>query len=200
MSAASDWDVRGGTRSGVWRLDVRTDSGAASFADVVAGWQGDADLRERFAAALAGAPYDAFCWESPPLTMGSRDEPFECVLVDSPALSALPSDPTPFEGVFDALGPGERIATFPNLGGDAVLVAPAPAPGEPPYPHLAAFVRSAPPERVHALWRAVGEAVYERIGARPLWVSTAGLGVGWVHVRLDTRPKYYRYAPYRRAP
>ena len=29
------------------------------------------------------------------------------------------------------------------------------------------------------------------------WISTAGLGVPWVHVRLDRRPKYYQYDRYR---
>ena len=31
----------------------------------------------------------------------------------------------------------------------------------------------------------------------PVWVSTAGAGVSWLHVRLDDRPKYYGYQPYR---
>ena len=35
-----------------------------------------------------------------------------------------------------------------------------------------------------------------RLGGKPVWLSTAGLGVGWLHVRLDDRPKYYRHAPY----
>jgi hypothetical protein len=29
------------------------------------------------------------------------------------------------------------------------------------------------------------------------WVSTSGLGVPWVHVRLDERPKYFQFGPYR---
>jgi hypothetical protein len=29
--------------------------------------------------------------------------------------------------------------------------------------------------------------------------STAGAGVSWLHVRLDDRPKYNGYAPYREA-
>jgi hypothetical protein len=33
--------------------------------------------------------------------------------------------------------------------------------------------------------------------ANPEWLSTAGAGVSWLHVRLDDRPKYYGYAPYR---
>jgi hypothetical protein len=34
----------------------------------------------------------------------------------------------------------------------------------------------------------------------PAWISTAGDGVAWLHGRVDRRPKYYRYAPYRAAP
>ncbi len=38
--------------------------------------------------------------------------------------------------------------------------------------------------------------MHARVGDRPTWLSTAGHGVAWLHVRLDTRPKYYRYTPY----
>ncbi|WP_391540805.1 DUF6940 family protein [Halomicronema hongdechloris] len=34
--------------------------------------------------------------------------------------------------------------------------------------------------------------------SRPRWVNASGLGVAWLHVRLDTRPKYYQHEPYRR--
>ena len=30
----------------------------------------------------------------------------------------------------------------------------------------------------------------------PVWVSTAGMGVSWLHVRFDSRPKYYRWGEY----
>ena len=32
----------------------------------------------------------------------------------------------------------------------------------------------------------------------PTWVSTAGGGVAWLHVRLDSAPKYYTHRPYTR--
>ena len=32
---------------------------------------------------------------------------------------------------------------------------------------------------------------------RPLWLSTNGLGVAWLHARIDARPKYYSHRPYR---
>ena len=34
------------------------------------------------------------------------------------------------------------------------------------------------------------DKVEARIDDRPLWLSTAGDGVAWLHVRLDQRPKY----------
>jgi hypothetical protein len=49
----------------------------------------------------------------------------------------------------------------------------------------------------HALWRTVGKTLQERIAEQPVWLSTAGGGVSWLHVRLDSRPKYYGYHPYK---
>jgi hypothetical protein len=36
----------------------------------------------------------------------------------------------------------------------------------------------------------------QRVSASPLWLSTAGMGVSWLHLRLDSRPKYYRHRSY----
>jgi hypothetical protein len=91
------------------------------------------------------------------------------------------------------------VVTFASLGGDAVLVAPCPDPAGGNLAHLASFTATASPRRQQALWNAVGDAFAARIGARPLWLSTAGHGVGWLHVRLDSRPKYYRHTDYMRA-
>jgi uncharacterized protein DUF6940 len=50
-----------------------------------------------------------------------------------------------------------------------------------------------------ALWHAVGGAMRRRVGSKPVWLSTAGAGVSSLHVRLDDRPKYYGFAPFRHA-
>ena len=92
------------------------------------------------------------------------------------------------------------MVEFPNLGNDAVMV--VPCPGGPPaaYGHLGAFVRRAPESQRHAFWGRVGAAMQRRLDARPIWLSTAGAGVSWLHVRLDDRPKYYGHGPYRVIP
>ncbi len=48
--------------------------------------------------------------------------------------------------------------------------------------------------------RAVGKAVLDTVGPSKLWVSTSGAGVYWLHLRLDSYPKYYTYSPYRGSP
>ncbi len=159
------------------------------------GWQADAEFRSLFNALLADAPYAAFRWETPPVTADGTARPFEFVALDSPNLARRP-DPAAFAEHWPAAENG--IATVPNLGGDATLVIPMPLAEPSAYGHLAAFVRLAPEPQRDALWRAVGEAMAWRVGAAPVWLSSAGAGVPWLHVRLDDRPKYYGHDPYRR--
>jgi hypothetical protein len=177
------------------RFALALDGRTATFADVFRGWQGDAGFRSLFNALLADAPFAAFRWETPALTAATVTGPFECVLLDSPGLAVRP-DPEPFAEHFS--GTEGDVASFMNLGGDAILIVPCPVAEPSAYGHLAAFVRLAPERQRHALWRSVGEAMTRRVGARPVWLSTAGAGVSWLHVRLDNRPKYYSYEPYRR--
>jgi hypothetical protein len=175
------------------RYAMLRDSGAVSAADVIAAWRTDGAFRRFFNSLLAEAPYTAFRWETPVLTAATASKPFEFVLLDSPGL-ARRVDREAFAEFFDAAKP---VVSFANLGKDAVLVVPCPTVEDAAYGHLAAFVRLAPAAQADALWQAVGEAMTRRVGAKPVWLSTAGGGVSWLHVRLDDRPKYYGYAPYR---
>ena len=90
----------------------------------------------------------------------------------------------------------QGIVSFANLSGDATLIVPSPRIGIDAYGHLAAFIRQAPSSQIDKLWRVIGSTVKSRIGKTPLWLSTAGGGVAWLHVRLDSYPKYYGYSPY----
>jgi hypothetical protein len=179
------------------RFTVHLDWQPATFADVLRGWQGDAEFRTVFNALLADSPYTAFRWETPPVTKSTLSQPFEFVLLDSPGLARRP-DPDAFAEHFDKAGVG--VVVFPNLGGDAIMVVPCPLAEPSAYGHLAAFVRHAPEHQRHALWQSVGEAMMRRVGTKPVWLSTAGAGVSWLHVRLDDRPKYYGHVPYREWP
>ena len=168
---------------------------ALSWREVLDGWKGDVAFRRVYARAIADAPFDALFWECTSLDASSLDDPFEHVLVESGRLSTVAADAAAFAG---KLAP-PPIATFPNLGHDAVLVAPTRMADPSCYPHLATFLRGGPTGQVDALFEHVGRAVSVS-STSPLWVSTSGLGVYWVHVRLDSRPKYYTHEPFRRGP
>ena len=159
-------------------------------------WCNQAEFRELFTASISDSPFEAFFRETPAVSNRNWDQPFEYVLVQSAALSRLHPDFSPFEAHFLA-HPSEAVLTFPNLGGDAVLVVPTPLVNEACYPHLGRFLRTAPPSQADALWQRVGLAMQERVSNLPVWLSTAGMGVSWLHLRLDSRLKYYRHPPYK---
>ena len=172
-----------------------SNAGVLTYEQAIQAWQNDAEFRSFFGSVLKDADFESFRWETPPLTNESATRIFECVVIDNPGLARHP-DSAAFAEHFTS-GNEEGIATFPNLGGDAIMVVPCPRGPEEAYGHLAAFMRNAPEPQRHALWRAVGSAMQRRLSSRPVWLSTAGAGVSWLHIRLDDRPKYYSYAPYR---
>lgn len=127
------------------------------------------------------------------MTRTTADRPFEFVLLDDPGL-ARKADRRAFAEHFAGRA---DVISFANLSGDAVMIVPEPVAADPAYGHLAAFVRLAPEAQRHEFWAAVGAALAARLDDRPVWLSTAGAGVAWLHARLDDRPKYYGHAPYR---
>lgn len=151
-------------------------------------------FRSFFIELLQEIPFHTYQWETPPVSSNTKEQPFEFVVTNNPGID-LPPDPGPFRQYFGE----DPIAVFDNLGGDAKLVAPQPhsQTQDYNYSHIGVFSRQAPPDQQQALWKRVGEAVEARLSERPLWLNTAGGGVAWLHVRLDSRPKYYRYKPYR---
>lgn len=178
------------------RITFTDKSGALPFRKVVDLWQTSEEFRKFFTATITECKFDAFFWETPPVKKETLESQFEFVLVASASLSRLVPDPSPFRSQFSSHD-SEPVLTFPNLGGDALLVVPAPLADETCYTHLARFLRDAPRSQVDAFWRSVGNAMHDRVSSAPIWLSTAGLGVSWLHLRLDTRPKYYRYERYK---
>jgi hypothetical protein len=166
------------------------------YADALTLWQNDEDFRSFFIAILSDTPFSAYRWETPAVTTDLANRQFEFVLLDSPEI-AVTANATAFAEHFTTSDSNDGIVVFPNLGKDATLVVPSPHGPEPAYGHLAAFIRNAPDAQKHALWRIVGQTMQEQISDQPLWLSTAGGGVSWLHVRLDSWPKYYGFEQYK---
>jgi hypothetical protein len=181
----------------VLRFRLHRDDVQLRWSEVIQGWQDDSAFRSFFIALLADAPFPAYFWESPPVSGDSIDQDFEFVLANSPQLADIRTDKHAFTDHFSSLRSGVSVIDFANLGGDATLV--VPCPGEPlsAYSQIAAFSRGANDDQQHKLWASVGATFEHMIGRQPVWLSTSGLGVYWVHLRLDSSPKYYTHEPYR---
>ena len=171
-------------------------SGQLLTAEVVlARWRDEASFRTFFIAALMANDYPGFFWEMPPLSAQSAGNPFECVAIRDDSLALVRADDSDFAEHLNAAS--ESVAVFPNLGGDALLIAPRRISGVDCYGHIAAFLRGAPAAQQQSLFRAIGIEAEKLLQAgRRFWISTSGLGVPWLHVRLDSHPKYYQHRPY----
>lgn len=143
---------------------------------------------------LRSSKFEGFFWEVKPVDESRLNEKFIFVLVRGDILASLKADSSAFKKHFTN---SDSVVSFPNLGGDAQLVVPAPVSSESDYGHLARFVRTAPQNQILKFWKTIGEQFSFSVGAKNKWLSTAGLGVFWLHIRIDSKPKYYRHNAYK---
>ena len=169
-----------------------------SYEIVINYWLESTEFRNFYFSVLRDSPFDAYFWEHPPVSNLNIKQVYEFVLVPSPQLSKVSADPSSFQEKFNSKQFDENILTFENLGRDAELIVPHPIMEKNIYAHFASFIRNAPENQKHDLFRILANALGKKISNKPTWVSTSGLGVYWLHIRLDSRPKYYSYEPYRR--
>ncbi|MDJ0745655.1 MAG: hypothetical protein QNJ32_20135 [Xenococcaceae cyanobacterium MO_167.B27] len=168
-----------------------------TYSEVIELWQNNSDFGLFFSYLLASATFSAYFWETPPITLSTLHREFEFVLIDSPQLARVSPNSSAFSSHFLSASPGQDIISFPNLRNDALLVVPCPVGDISIYPHIASFVRNAPQSQNQALWQTLGKSIEQRLNDQPLWVSTSGLGVYWLHIRLDSYPKYYCFKPFK---
>lgn len=167
---------------------------------------------------IASSPYSSLLFEVPGTTWDKSDVTrFEFALVDAPELDAFVDrngpDQDAFKEHFESSSCDRgtsSVCAFANLGGDATLVSPLPlgeVTNDATYSHLARFIRGAPGNQIMEFWSVASSTyldVLRRKGMRRndglvswTWFSSSGMGVAWLHLRIDDRPKYYSYVPFK---
>jgi hypothetical protein len=179
-------------------LQLQENGQFLSFADVIKRWQNSGIFREFYTATLLKHGENGCFWEHPKLNKSTVDQPYECVITQTDAFSKRTANFRPFAR---AVSPGKRISIFPNLSGEALLVVPNP-PDKISFNgrDLISFHQTAPIDLVHDLWKNIGQETAKAIAANApfQYLSTHGLGVLWLHIRLEQSPKYYHHRPYKR--
>ena len=153
-------------------------------------------FRTFFNEVLSKNEFQAFFFEVKPVTLEKLNADFEFAVVNSLSLAKINSDKSAFQ---EYLSVGDSVVTFHNLNKDAQLVVPNEISEKQAYAHIANFVRRAEPKQIDTFWQLVGKVYKASIKNRPIWLSTSGLGVYWLHMRIDAIPKYYSYAKYKKA-
>ncbi len=181
------------------QLDVSRDGVSLGRRAFFEGLRDEASLREALTRALLGHPLPALAcpalaWECAPLSRDNAERPMSMHVLPHPALARAEPDPQPFAEHMAAGAGTERVVWFENFGHDARLVVPCAPKPRVRFGHLVDFLTHASLAQRDALWSLVGRLACEHLARtdQPVWVSTAGMAVAWLHVRLDLRPKYYR--------
>jgi len=188
-------DVVSSDNGNVRRYALLKSGAPLKYADVLELWEKEKEFLVFFLKIFKQTDFQSYVWETPPLSSGTLRRNFEFVLVSQPKSSARPDTET-FKDYFDTSNTLSGVVAFPNLGHDAVLVVPSPYREHDNYSGLAEFFSVAPDHQQYALWKVVSREIRLKLSESNLWVSVAGGGVSWLHVRLDDAPKYYRYAQY----
>jgi len=179
----------------ILKYKILSETKVMSRIEVIENWINNQSFRSFYTSILKDNEFEAYFWENPSITKSQLNEDYEFVLVNSNSLINIKSTPNVFRDYYEE---GEMIVIFPNLGKDAMLVVPTPNSDDANYAHLSKFIRNAPAAQLDELWWKLGKSYKKMIGENKLWLSTAGLGVSWLHLRIDSRPKYYRYAAYKK--
>ena len=140
--------------------------------------------------------YPAVFWEFPPVSQKSSPN-FEFVVMKASGLKNVQTDLGAFQSYFR---PKCNVVSFPNLGGDAQLITPCPISKSVEYAHLVTFLRTATDTHIHELLMKTAQEMQFLLlkSCKTIWLSTSGLGVYYLHIRLDSYAKYYTYLPYRK--
>jgi hypothetical protein len=166
---------------------------------------------------MAITEFEAVFWECKPVSRNTLDNTiFEFIIISSVSLGKREVDTIPFEEHF-IKAKESRVTSFKSTSGDAMLVVPCPPiiTDLPPattittnvdHPlqymtHLASFMRFSDHDHIILLFKELGRSmkvVFRQLqeddqSNTPIWLSTSGLGVSWLHIRLDLTPKYYTF-------
>jgi len=156
---------------------------------------GDKAFVEALRDGFLSTKFNTVFFNCPPLSLKAIDKDFSAAILNAPSLDGIRADPWTFKEKFKG---NDMVASFHNLGGDALLISPTPLKDQTNniYSSLGPFIHFAPIEQQVEFWKATAIGLENLVSKRTVWLNTEGSGVYWTHMRLDSRPKYYHYRPF----
>lgn len=159
------------------------------------------EFRQIFTFYLLKHDYSSFFWECVPVSYNIlKSTSFHCVII--PTLFNNSPDIQSFSNHFQNASRDDLVISFKNLRGDSDLVVPCPylQNNLKHYIHLASFLRNGNPQQIDELWKKTAQVMKHRLSESEddlVWLSTHGKGINWLHIRIDSEPKYYQYQEFK---
>lgn len=145
--------------------------------------------------------FDSYYIEFSPTIFNSLDHvTFQFVLTKTGGFSSTPDIHT--FGIEKLNTNTDDIIWFPNPSNTALLVVPCYNQSFPmdDYIHIGKFMKSSNIKQKQNLVIKIFELYFEMLEqnqTKKLWLSTHGKGVAWLHVRIDTIPRYITHINYK---
>ena len=96
-----------------------------------------------------------------------------------------------FQEYFNKNKTEKYAISFPNLSGDTTLIVPVPRVRK-NFSNLFYFMKNASNKQQSELWKLVVKEALKLLKVNEnIWISTHGLGVNYLHIRVSNTPKYY---------
>lgn len=181
----------------VFQFQLKHQDKWLTVGQVVDLWRHSIAFRNFYTQIFREVPFFGFFWENRPMSRQSLMDTYQFIVAKTMAFHGTKADSSAFEAHFE--GPS-MTTVFPNLSQTAQLVVPCPSATYPDgFAHMGCFIRKADDQQLDAFWRLIGQTLHQhfQVSEAPIWLSTSGLGVPWLHVRLDQTPKYYTFEPYK---
>lgn len=163
--------------------------------------EADTEVSESFAKLFNDLKWNGVFFECKPIKPSTAaSDTVEFRIIETNAFTKAVKNPSTYKSHFDAQCSKAAAAVFPNPDNTSMLVSPCPT-AELEGTHVKVFMSSATLEQRNGLLKVVGKELLDQIGKggdKAVWLSTSGLGVSWLHVRFDTKPKYYTTLEYKK--
>ncbi|HHH49514.1 MAG TPA: hypothetical protein ENK52_00890 [Saprospiraceae bacterium] len=186
-----------GKNENALRFRIKREESYLSFLEIFELWEHSVEFIRFYVSFLNSVDYLAYYWEHPALSNLYLNKRYECILQRSQPLDHLPINERAFSKY---ILKEDEVVDFMNLGKNARLIVPSKKSKQDIYNHLGKFLQLAKEDQIISLFHRIGHLIKKEIDIKKIiWLNTAGLGVIWLHIRLDTKPKYYKTANYKRA-
>jgi hypothetical protein len=131
-----------------------------------------------------------FFYETSPITKDMKEK-YQALFIECDSLEQIDEDYSSFNQHIEK-AEDQNVTSFYNLSKSAYLIIPIPRKNK-QFTTIKDFIDNASERQQKNFWKEVAKSIVMMLEKHDkVWVSTHGLGVPYLHIRIDTNPKYYQ--------